>query len=480
MSTEPHKFGDYMMVEQIAVGGMAEVWRARATGLAGFEKVVVIKKILPALAQDEEFIRLFIDEAKILTNLVHTNIVQVFELNKASGVHYITLEHVNGLDLARVVSRSKTRGAFPISLGLFLVTEVLKALAFAHTRLGDDGQPLHIVHCDVSPQNVLVSQAGEVKLTDFGISRCAFQVRGLHDVVRGKYAYMSPEQVDGHELDGRSDLFSLAIVLYELLTGRRLFKAQSRDETVARVRRCEVPSPRGFRPEISEDLEALLLRALAPRPEDRFPDAATMLDELGALWVREGHRATHADLAAFVREVSGEGPPPTRVQPPTPKGVIVLAAEATAPPRTMAGPKSGQAGVLNAWTGLLAESGAILWEAGENSVLAVWTAEDIGPLLPRAVDVAAALRDTARQAGFRCSAGLAPGVARFDAGSGRPPDGWELAGPFYLARWLMNLSAHSGRPLLTDVGARTAPGRTRWLGRISILGNRTIRVAELI
>ncbi len=187
LSSTPQQFGDYHLLEKIATGGMAEVYRARAYGLAGFEKILVIKKVLPSLATDDEFIRLFIDEAKIAVQLLHVNIVQVFELDEVNGQYYMALEYVHGLDLARLVSRAKNRGPFPLPLALFVICEVLKALSFAHNRTDEEGEPLHIVHCDISPQNILVSYAGEVKITDFGISRAAIQAKSLHDVIRGKY-----------------------------------------------------------------------------------------------------------------------------------------------------------------------------------------------------------------------------------------------------------------------------------------------------
>ncbi|MDP6932625.1 MAG: serine/threonine-protein kinase, partial [Myxococcota bacterium] len=299
----PEEFGKYHLLERIATGGMAEVFRARQHGMAGFEKIVVIKKVLAQLARDEEFLRLFVDEARILTKLQHVNIVQVFELGEVEGNYFIAMEHVHGLDLARLISRSRNLGTFPIALALFVTCEVLKAQNFAHSRLDEDGKHLQIVHCDISPQNVLISYAGEVKLTDFGISRAAFQSEASHQVIRGKYAYMAPEQVEGRPLDGRTDQFALAIVLFEALTGRRLFKSKSRDETLARVRRAEVPSPRGYRPEISEDLEDIILKALSRNADDRYPTAGDMLEDLSALMVREGHRATNNDLAAFLTEV---------------------------------------------------------------------------------------------------------------------------------------------------------------------------------
>ncbi|MFT7520719.1 MAG: serine/threonine protein kinase [Kiritimatiellia bacterium] len=479
----PQEFGDYHLLEKIATGGMAEVWRARAYGMAGFEKILVIKKVLPNLAKDDEFIRLFIDEARIAVHLLHVNIVQVFDLGKVDGTYYMAMEYVHGLDLARLVSRRRSQGLFPVPLALFIIAEVLKALHFAHERTDDRGKPLRIVHCDISPQNVLISYAGEVKITDFGISRAAFQAQGVHETIRGKYAYMSPEQVGGARLDGRSDLFSLAIVLYELITGRRLFKARSRDETLARVKRAEVPSPRAYRPELSDDLEGLLLKALAKRAEDRFSDAGEMLDEIGALMVREGHRATNHDLSSFMKDViESAGRAPQRQAPEVqPISVVVLAAEATPPPRSLASPRATLQSLTQEWGGIIRESGGEIWEREEGSILVVWTAKDgLKDQLTKAVRTSMDLRKSTQKAGYRLSAGVAPGVARMEADRGRPPEGWELAGPFYLARWMMNLSAHRGRVLLTEVGVKqVGKAKTTPLGRISIQGNRYINLYEV-
>jgi serine/threonine protein kinase len=500
LSATPQPFGDYHLLEKIATGGMAEVYRARAYGLAGFEKILVIKKVLASLAKDSEFLELFIDEAKIAVQLMHVNIVQVFELGEVNNHYYMAMEYVHGLDLARLVARAKARNDgpkgnprdVPLPLALFMISEVLKALDFAHARCDEDGNHLHIVHCDISPQNILVSYAGEVKITDFGISRAAFQAKGLHEVIRGKYAYMSPEQVDGKALDGRSDLFSLGIVLFELLTGRRLFKAKSRDETIARVRRAEVPSPRSYRPEISEDLEAIILKALAPKPQDRYLTAGQMLEDIGVLMVREGHRATNNDLAAFVRNVietdraraESKARAPSRLDP---SGVVVVAFEAFPPPRTLSTPKQSLAALTQEWSGIIAEAGGQVWEQDDGSMLVCWvdSPADGGPglagMVGSAVRTIVALKKVTTRAGYRLSAGVAPGVARVSADTQRPGEGWELGGPFYLARWMMNLSAHRGRPLLTEVGAKQVEGqhKTALLGRISILGNRYINLYEV-
>ncbi len=481
---QPEAFGSYHLLERIATGGMAEVYRARAYGMAGFEKILVIKRILDHLGRDEEFVRLFIDEARIAVSLLHVNIVQVFDLGEVEGSYYMAMEYVHGLDLARLVSRARELGPFPIALACFIVCEVLKALQFAHERRDDEGRALNIVHCDISPQNVLISFAGEVKITDFGISRAAFQAQKQHEVIRGKYAYMSPEQVEGRRLDGRSDLFSLGIVFYELLTGRRLFKARSRDETLRRVRRAEVPSPRGFRPEIPEDLEDFLLRMLDRRPDERFRDAAQALERLSRLMVEQGFRVTNHELASHVKRVLASQQPaasrPPRPRSLPPSAVVVLAVEAAPPPRSIAAPRSTLSAVSQEWAGIIDEAGGEIWERGRGSMLVVWIARGgLREALSRAVETARALQQVTALAGYRLSSGLAPGVARLVSDTRRPGEGWELAGPFYLARWLMNLSAHRGRILLTEVASRQVPHRSSLLGRIPIHGDRFIKLFEL-
>ena len=483
---EGRQFGKYTLLERIATGGMAEVWRARAHGMAGFEKILVIKRILDHLGQDDEFVRLFIDEARIAVSLLHVNIVQVFELGEVDGAYFIAMEYVHGLDLARLASRSRKVGAFPVPIACLVICEVLKALDFAHQRRDEQGEPLNIVHCDISPQNVLLSFAGEVKITDFGISRAGFQAKSQHEVIRGKYAYMSPEQVGGKPLDGRTDLFSTSIVLFELVTGRRLFKARTREETLARVRRAEVPSPKGYRPEISDDLERLLLKALSKRPEDRFQTAGEMHEAMTTIMVREGYRVTNTDLANYMMQVieavqtqrgrkrnrSGRAMPPS--------AVVVLSAEASAPPLSVAAPRKTMSTLSQQWEEIILASEGEIWERADGSVLVVWVAKGgLKDAILRAVGACCALQDATDEAGYRLSAGIAPGVARLMANTRRPTAGWELAGPFYLARWLMNLSAHRGRLLLTEVASRQTEYTTQLLGRIPIQGNRFINLHEL-
>ncbi|MBN2799173.1 MAG: serine/threonine protein kinase [Deltaproteobacteria bacterium] len=488
----PQEFGDYHLLEKIATGGMAEVWRARAYGMAGFEKILVIKKVLPALSEDEEFVALFKAEARIAVQLQHVNIVQVFDFGLVRenddklGMHnawFMAMEYVHGLDLARLVSRARKVGKVPIPIALFVISEVLRALQFAHERVDEQGDPLHIVHCDISPQNMLLSYAGEVKLTDFGIARVAFQADSTQEVVRGKYAYMSPEQANGEELDGRSDIFSLGIVFYEILTGRRLFKASSRDETLSRVRRAEVPSARFYRPEISEDLEALLLKALTRDKDRRFQSAEQMLDALAMVMVREGHRASNNELAGYLREVietAARNRPDTLSEDLPPAKIAVLAIEAVPPPRTLATPRVDFKALSSEWSLLFREAGGELWEDRPGSALVVWRGEDLRETVREAVQASLEARRLCQRAGYRLAAGLAPGVARIAPETGRPPDDWELAGPFYLARWMMNLSAHRDRILLTEVGAaQVREMKASPLGRISIQGNRYINLYEV-
>lgn len=449
------KFGEYHLVEQIAVGGMAEVWRARSYGLAGFEKTLVVKKILDDLAKDEEFVRLFIDEARIAVLLQHHNIVQVFDLGTAEGTLYMAMEYVQGTDLSKLVQRVQDREAFPIALALFIASEVLKALRFAHGKRDDEGKPMNIVHCDMSPHNVLISHAGEVKITDFGIARAAFQLDSLHDTVRGKYAYMSPEQIENREIDHRSDLFSLGTVLWELLTGKRLFKGRTKDETLQRVKRAEVPSPRLYRPQVSEELEAIVLKALARRPSQRFATAAEMLDAIGGLMVREGHRATNNDLAAYLQAMGPEGVEPrgpaVRAIPET---LVVVAIEAVGPSDR---PGDEVASQVERWAEDLVGAGAQIWERERGGILAVWAVEeDLSRTVPHVVGAVRHLQEVAAEQGIRLAVGIAPGRSRIFEDTHRPARNWELSGPFRVARWLMNLSMQRGPMALTALAAREA------------------------
>ncbi len=486
--SELGSFGKYELIERIAAGGMAEVFRARRRGLAGFEKILVIKKILPHLAQEKEFVELFIDEARIAVQLIHVNIVQVFDLGEIDGCYFMAMEYVQGMDLSRVISQTARSGnPFPIPLALFIITEILKALQFAHNRQDEAGHFLNIVHCDISPQNVLISHAGEVKLTDFGISRAAFQLEEQHQVIRGKYAYMAPEQVEGRQLDRKTDLFALTIVLYEMITGRRLFKRKDRNETLRRVRQAEVPSPRDYRMEISEELEGIIYKGLKRRPEDRYADAGEMLMDLSGLMINEGYRYTNNDLAAYLRDLKAGstmarktmgGDAIQRYLPPC--VVVVVAAEANRDLFRQTPPVRTLSELNEQWTEAVVSNNGSIWEQADGSMLAVWVARSgLQAGVQRAVRAAISICEKTRASGFRPCIGLSPGVARISAETQRPEPGWELAGPFYLARWMMNFSAHRGEIILSEVAKRQIDRKTQQLGQISIQKNRYINLYEL-
>lgn len=480
------KFGKYELLEKIASGGMAEVFRARSRGAAGFEKIMVIKKILPNLANKKEFQELFIDEARIAVQLVNVNIVQVFDLGEIDGQYFMAMEYVNGLDLSRLLMKARNAGPFPIPLALFIIAEVLKALHFAHNRCDEKGKLLNIVHCDISPQNILISHSGEVKLTDFGISRAAFQMEEQHQVIRGKYAYMAPEQVAGEVLDGRTDLFALTIVLYEMLTGRRLFKAKTRNETLMRVRSAEVPSPKVFRPEISQDLENFLFKGLAKEREDRFPTAGRMLEGLSKVMVEENHRVTNNDLATYIRRVSDQNRRTDTLvgdlgaQNALPETIIALSAGAIVPSRSMGTPRLSLSELLNVWKKGVKKGGGEVWESNDESIVVVWKANaSLEEAIQKCFLVSSYLQNKAKEADFKVSIGIAPGVAKISSETKRPAEGWELAGPFYLSRWLMNLSAHRNRVIVTGVVAKSLRKKTSFLGKILVQEDRTINLYEV-
>ena len=222
---QPIKFGKYLLLERIAVGGMAEVFVAKAFGVEGFERLLAIKKILPTMGEDGEFISMFVDEARIAVQLSHANIVQVLELGKHDDNLYIAMEYISGRDLRQVIERFRKRAQpMPIPQVCLMVAEVCEALDYAHRKRDARGQPLGIVHRDVSPQNVIVSFEGETKLIDFGIAKAESRLQKTQaGILKGKFSYMSPEQVRGQAVDGRSDIFAAGILLWELICGEKLF-----------------------------------------------------------------------------------------------------------------------------------------------------------------------------------------------------------------------------------------------------------------
>jgi tRNA A-37 threonylcarbamoyl transferase component Bud32 len=301
----PTTFGKYYLTERLAVGGMAEIYKAKLMGVGGFERPMVVKQILPQLARNQAFVDMFIDEARIAVSLTHGNIVQVYELGKLEGIYFISMEYVQGKDLAEILEHAFKRKRLPSwELALFVAIEVLHGLDYAHRRKDAYGRCLGIVHRDVSPQNILVSIDGEVKIADFGIAKAAHKVAETQSgVIKGKFAYMSPEQASGEAVDARSDLFSVGVLLFEMLTGERLFQGRNDAESIERVRTARVPAPSTQRSGLPAELDPLLLRALERDPRDRYPDANSFQLDLSRFLYARGAGGTPHQLAAYLREL---------------------------------------------------------------------------------------------------------------------------------------------------------------------------------
>ena len=296
-------FGDYVLVKKLATGGMAEIWLARQRGIAGFSRFLVLKKILPHLAEQETFLRMFHDEARTSALLAHPNIVQIHALGQAEGTSFIAMEYIAGENLAQVAWRGLKRGSpFPVEHAARVVADACKALHYAHTLAADDGRPLGIVHRDISPQNILVTYDGEVKVVDFGIAKAASQtVHTQTGMLKGKYSYMSPEQCTGDPVDHRSDIFSLGILLYELVTGKRLFKHDSELMILDMITQRPVVPPSEVRSGVDPALEAVVLRALEKAPGDRFQSARQMQIALEQVLGRLPTLDQRAEIAAWMQ-----------------------------------------------------------------------------------------------------------------------------------------------------------------------------------
>lgn len=288
------KFGDYFLTRRIAMGGMAELYRARKIGPAGFEKLVAVKRLLPHLAADPEFREMFLNEARLASLLTHQNIVQVYDLGRMSedealppghqGTYFIAMEYVSGRSLAEVMKRGQERNlTLPVELAARVALAAAAGLAYAHERRDEHDRPLELVHRDVSPQNILISYEGEVKLVDFGIAKAlSHSATTRPGTLKGKFAYMSPEQARGDPVDRRSDLYSLGIVLWEMLTGERLYAGDTDAAILNQVLNQAINRPSGLRPEIPEDLEVICLRCLARDPDGRYADAQSLVRDLEA------------------------------------------------------------------------------------------------------------------------------------------------------------------------------------------------------
>ena len=328
------QLGRYRLIRKLAVGGMAEIYLARVSGAAGFEKNVVVKRILPQLAESEEFFQMFLDEARIAATLQHPNVVQTYDAQHAGSEHFIAMEYLEGADLHTVRrALAEQQQGLPIQHSVYIVSSVAAGLHYAHERVGLDGQRLEIVHRDVTPQNIILTRDGSVKLVDFGIAKASNRMSNtMQGTLKGKLHYMSPEQCKTNQLDRRTDVFSLGIILFELTTGRRLYTGETEYEVMKEIIEGELPRPSDVLPGYPSDLEAITLRALARDREERYQTALALQQDLekfarargvvGSALALSEFLAPILDAAERVREARARrrqstAPPPVSTQPPS-------------------------------------------------------------------------------------------------------------------------------------------------------------------
>ncbi len=307
----------YRPLYKLDAGGMAEVYVAEAESMAGFKKKVAIKRILPGLIKDQRFVRMFLDEARLSLRLNHANVVSVFDIGESENTYFIVMDFVHGTNLKTLLEyQAKKGGTVPVALTVWILNEILKGLAYAHKLTDSEtGRPIGIVHRDISPPNILVSWNGEVKLTDFGLAKATTQLESTDPgVVKGKYSYLSPEAARGEEIDHRADVFSTGILAFEMLTGRRLFRGKNDYQTISLVRACDVPSVRSYNPSVPEDLEAVLMKALAKDINDRYADADDFSDALLQFLFSNRLKVGARDLTDYCRPIREEMEAEKRVQ----------------------------------------------------------------------------------------------------------------------------------------------------------------------
>ncbi|MDX1996492.1 MAG: TonB family protein [Thermoanaerobaculia bacterium] len=306
------RFGQYLLLEKIGVGGMAEVWRARSQGVEGFQKTVAIKRILPHLTDSADFVTMFVDEAKLAAQLNHDNIIQIFDLGKIGDDYYMAMEYVEGENLRGILNKARDRGEpIPAAVALQIAVRLASALGYAHRKRDFEGQELGLVHRDVSPQNVLVSYEGNVKLCDFGIVKAVARTGHTQmGALKGKLQYMSPEQAWGRPVDARSDLFSVGVLLFEMLTGRRLFTGDSEMQLLEAVRDCRIQAPSDINAEIPVAVDVVVAKALAREPADRYQSADELIQALQGLLAKMHPQPSVREVTAYMRALFRAGAEP--------------------------------------------------------------------------------------------------------------------------------------------------------------------------
>jgi len=310
MSKTPVKtvpFGRYVLLRRIAVGGMAEIYRAIAYGSEGFRKPVAIKRLLPFLSENAEYVEMFIREARLAAMLNHANIVQLYDFGRIEGLLYISMEYVHGKDLAELIDRVREESyTVPAELACHLLIQVLEGLRYAHTTHSDTSGKAGLIHRDVTPPNIMISFSGEVKIADFGIAKFPREKTSEGTTLKGKLSYMSPEQASGLSLDHRSDLFSLAICICELLTLRHVFDGKNDFDVLNKIREVEFTPPRVLNPSIPEPLEAILLKALEGDPDQRYQNASEFYSAVESFMIEMNYRYSATWLANYMRDLFKE------------------------------------------------------------------------------------------------------------------------------------------------------------------------------
>ncbi len=306
------QLGKYRLIRHIATGGMAEIWLAEHEGPGGFNRQTAIKRILPHMARDTKFVEMFLDEARLVANLTHPNIGQIYDIGDVDGQYFIAMEYIEGLDLSDLLEHTQQRGEFlPLGVALYIAAQLLMALEFAHNYTGRDGQHVGLIHRDVTPHNVLLSNEGAVKLLDFGVAKARDnQTKTQTGAVKGKFAYMAPEQIESaKDIDRRADVFATGIVLYELLTGAKPFGDDLFAVNAILTRDPE--DPRKHRPDLPQTIVNILMVALAKDRAQRYQSAQTMQQDLEEFMQASGIFVSPRDAAVYVRDLQGLAPPAT-------------------------------------------------------------------------------------------------------------------------------------------------------------------------
>lgn len=305
---QPIRFGKYLLLEKLHCGGMAQLYRAKITGVQGFEKFIAIKMILPHLAGEKEIVSSFIDEAKLAALLNHQNIVQIYDFGNMEDSYFISMEYLLGKDLRTVAKKSREKD-LPLSFeyGLYITSRICSGLDYAHKLKDFQGKPLNIIHRDISPQNILITYEGDVKIVDFGIAKAACQsTKTQMGMIKGKVAYMSPEQAAGKIIDHRSDIFPTGILLYEMVTGKRMFEGDDTLQILAKVREAKFEAPEMVKCDLPKKICDILHRSLAKEPEQRYESCGEMLADLEECMFGLALQPTARGLAQYMKELFEE------------------------------------------------------------------------------------------------------------------------------------------------------------------------------